>query len=46
MELKKKSLDTKDKDTSNKKLTGKELFMCDKTLNDSDLTFDDGKSSN
>ncbi|CAL8125898.1 unnamed protein product [Orchesella dallaii] len=40
--LKRKEVDSKEKDTSNKKLTGRELFMCDKTLNDSDLTFDDG----
>jgi hypothetical protein len=42
MASKRKELDSKEKDTSNKKLTGRELFMIDKTLNDSDLTFDDG----
>lgn len=43
MALKKKELETKEKETGTKKMTGKELFMCDKTLNDSDLTFDEGK---
>lgn len=40
-----KEMDVKEKDTGTKKLTGKELFMCDKTLNDSDLTFDEGNGS-
>ncbi|ODN03770.1 RWD domain-containing protein 1 [Orchesella cincta] len=40
--LRRKDFDIKEKETTNKKLTGRELFMCDKTLNDSDLTFDEG----
>ena len=43
MAAKKRELEGKEKETSNKKLTGRELFMQDKTLNDSDLTFDEGK---
>lgn len=45
MAVKKKELETKEKDSSKIKLTGRELFMRDKTLNDSDLTFDEGKYS-
>lgn len=29
----------REKQTTNRKLTGRELFMCDTTLNDSDLKF-------
>jgi len=42
MAAKNKELEAKEKDTSKVKLTGKELFLQDKTLNDSDLTFDEG----
>ena len=46
MALKKKDIESKEKEKDNKKLTGRELFMCDKTLNDSDLTFDEGNCFN
>lgn len=45
MAMKKKEFEIKEKETGTKKMTGKELFLCDKTLIDSDLTFDEGKKS-
>jgi hypothetical protein len=40
--LRKKQSSVKEKDSDIKKLTGKELFMVDKSLIDSDLKFDEG----
>lgn len=41
--LRKSQSKVKEKETDSKKLTGKELFMIDKSLIDSDLKFDEGE---